>query len=179
MGTGPFLLERFEPGVLVSLVRNPTWWDRFTGNVTRMVYTPIGNDSTRMAALLSGDIDFTHDTPPQDLPRLARESAVRLAQGPENRVLFFVMDQWRDELLYSNVKGRNPFRDVRVREAFASAIDAEALKASTMRGQSVTTACLATAAVGCMAPELEQRPAADPARARRLLADAGLADGFE
>jgi peptide/nickel transport system substrate-binding protein len=179
MGTGPYMLERFEPGIRVTLVKNAAWWDRFDGNVTRIVYTPIGNDSTRMAALLSGDIDFTHDTPPQDLTRLARESAVQLAQGPENRVLFFVMDQFRDELLYASVKGKNPFKDVRVREAFAYAIDAEALKASTMRGQSVTTACMATAAVGCLAPELEQRPAADLVRARRLLAEAGYAEGFE
>jgi peptide/nickel transport system substrate-binding protein len=179
MGTGPFVLVGFEPGVRVVLARNPTWWDRFDGNVTRVVYTPIGNDATRMAALLSGDIDFTHDTPPQDLTRLARESAVKLVQGPENRVLFFVMDQWRDELLYGSVRGRNPFKDARVREAFALAIDAEALKAGTMRGQSVTTACLATAAVGCLASELERRPSADPARARRLLADAGHAEGFE
>ncbi|MFI4928683.1 MAG: ABC transporter substrate-binding protein [Burkholderiales bacterium] len=179
MGTGPFVLERFEPGIRVTLVKNPAWWDRFDGNVTRIVYTPIGNDSTRMAALLSGDIDFTHDTPPQDLTRLANEAAVKLVQGPENRVLFFVMDEFRDELLYANVKGKNPFKDVRVREAFAYAIDAEALKTGTMRGQSVTTACLATAGIGCLAGELEQRAAADPARARRLLAEAGYPDGFE
>ncbi len=179
MGTGPFVLERFEPGIRVTLAKHPAWWDRFDGNVTRIVYTPIGNDGTRTAALLSGDIDFTHDTPPQDLTRLAGESAVRLVQGPENRVLFFVLDQFRDELLHASVKGKNPFKDVRVREAFALAIDAEALKAGTMRGQSVTTACLATAAVGCLAPELEQRPKADPARARRLLADAGYGEGFE
>ena len=179
MGTGPYRLERFEPGVRVTLVKNAGWWDRFDGNVTRIVYTPIGNDSTRLAALLSGDVDFTHDTPPQDLPRLARESAIRLVQGPENRVLFFVMDQWRDELLHGSAGGRNPFKDARVREAFALAIDAEALRTSTMRGQSVTTACMATAAIGCLAPELERRPAADPARARRLLADAGFGEGFE
>jgi peptide/nickel transport system substrate-binding protein len=89
------------------------------------------------------------------------------------------MDQFRDELLYSNVKGRNPFKDVRVREALLLAIDAQAIRASTMRGQSVPTACLATAAIGCHATELEARPASDPARARRLLAEAGYADGFE
>ena len=179
MGTGPFTLERFEPGVRVTLAKNQKWWDRFDGNVTRVVYTPIGNDSTRTAALLSGDIDLTHDAPPQDLARLATERSVKLVQGPENRVLFFVMDQFRDELLHASVKGKNPFKDPRVREAFAYAIDADALKATTMRGQSQPTACLATAGVGCLAPELEQRPAADPARARRLLADAGYGDGFE
>ena len=179
MGTGPFVIESFEPGIRVTLARHAGWWDRFEGNVARVVYTPIGNDATRTAALLSGDIDFTHDTPPQDITRLAREGAVKLVQGPENRVLFFVMDQFRDELQYSSVKGRNPFKDVRVREAFTLAIDAEALKSGTMRGQSVPTACMATAAVGCLAPELEQRPAPDPARARKLLADAGYGEGFD
>jgi peptide/nickel transport system substrate-binding protein len=179
MGSGPYVLERFEPGVRVTLSRNPAWWDRFDGNVTRIVYTPIANDGTRTAALLSGDIDFTHDTPPQDVTRLAGEAGVRLVQGPENRVLFFVMDQFRDELLHASVKGRNPFKDVRVREAFALAIDAEALRVNTMRGQSITTACLATARIGCLAGELETRPAADPQRARRLLAEAGYAQGFE
>jgi peptide/nickel transport system substrate-binding protein len=179
MGTGPFVLESFQPGVRVVLVRNPAWWDRFDGNVTRLVYTPIANDATRTAALLAGDIDFTHDTPPQDVTRLEREASVKLLHGAENRVLFFVMDQFRDELLYASVKGRNPFKDPHVREAFANAIDAQALKTGTMRGQSITTACLATASLGCMAPELEQRPAADPARARRLLAEAGYAGGFD
>jgi peptide/nickel transport system substrate-binding protein len=179
MGTGPFVLESFEPGVKVVMVRNPAWWDRFEGNVDRFVYSPIGNDATRTAALLSGDIDFTHDTPLQDAARLARDPAVKLASGAENRVLFFAMDQFRDELLYSSVKGRNPFKDVRVREAFALAIDADAIKTGTMRGQSAPTACISTAEIGCLATELDKHPAADPARARKLLAEAGYADGFE
>ncbi|MBL8340945.1 MAG: ABC transporter substrate-binding protein [Rubrivivax sp.] len=179
MGTGPFAIESFEPGVRITLVRHAGWWDRFEGNVARVVYTPIANDSTRTAALLSGDIHFTHDTPPADIARLARDHAVKLLQGPENRVLFFVMDMGRDELLHASVKGRNPFKDPRVRQAFAVAIDAEAIKAATMRGQSVPTGCAATSAVGCLAPELEQRVPPDPARARALLAQAGYAEGFE
>ncbi len=179
LGTGPYMLESYEPGVKAVLVRNPKWWDRNEGNIDRIVYTPIANDGTRTAALLAGDIDFTHDTPPQDTTRLSRDPAVKLSTGPENRILFFAMDQQRDELLYASVKGRNPFKDVRVREAFMLAIDAEAIKANTMRGQSVPTACLAPAAIGCLAPELERRPAADPAKAKALLAAAGYPEGFE
>jgi peptide/nickel transport system substrate-binding protein len=179
MGTGPFVLESYEPGVKMVMTRNPRWWGTFEGNVTRIVYTPIGNDATRTAALLAGDIDFTHDTPTQDAARLAKEPSVKLVSGPENRILFFAMDQFRDELLHGSVKGRNPFKDARVREAFALAIDAEALKAGTMRGQSQPTACMATAIPGCLATELDQRPPADPARARKLLAEAGYGDGFE
>ena len=78
---------------------------------------------------------------------------------------FFVLDQFRDELLHASVKGNNPFKDVRVREAFALAIDAEALKAGTMRGQSATTACLATAAVGCLAPDSSSARRQTPQRA--------------
>lgn len=179
LGTGPFTVERWDPGSRLVLVRNPLWWGRFEGNVTRIVFTPIANDATRTAALLSGDIDFMPDTPPQDVTRLARDPAVRLHTGPENRVLFFGMDQARDQLLHGSVKDRNPFKDLRVRQAFALAIDAAAIQSQTMRGQSVPTNCLATSAVGCKAPELEQRPAADPARARALLAEAGYAQGFE
>ena len=179
MGTGPFMLEKYEPGVRITLLRNPNWWSEFDGNVSRIVYTPIANDATRSAALLSGDVDFTQDAPPQDLPRFAREPSMRLATGFENRVVFFGVDQLRDELLYSSVKGRNPFKDIRVREAFHLAIDAEALKTGTMRGQSAPTGCMTTAAIGCLATELETRIPADPTRARQLMAQAGYADGFE
>jgi peptide/nickel transport system substrate-binding protein len=179
MGTGPFILRQREAGVKTVLVRNPNWWDRFEGNVTEVILTPIGSDGTRTAALLSGDIDFTHDAPPQDLARLARDPKVGLHTGPENRVIFFGFDQLRDELLYSNVKGRNPFKDMRVREAFYRAVDAEMLKSTIMRGQSAPTGCMTTARIGCLAPELETRLPADPVRARKLLAEAGYPNGFE
>src|SRR5262249_41907201 len=151
-------------------VRNETWWGKFDGNVTEFVFTPIASDSTRTAALLAGDIDLTHDAPPQDLQRLASDPKVRLSSALENRVIFFGFDQLRDELLYSNVKGRNPFKDARVREAFARAIDSELLKQTVMRGQSAPTGCMTTAVIGCVAKELESRPRADPELARKLLA---------
>lgn len=179
MGTGRFILRSREPGVRTVLVRNPKWWGQFKGNVAEVVYTPIENDSTRSAALIAGDIDFVQDAPPQDLERIAATPGLRLVNGVENRVLFFGFDQWRDELVYSNVRGKNPFKDVRVREAFFRAVNAEALRTSIMRGQSVPTACMAIAAVGCMAQELELRPPPDLERARRLMAEAGYPNGFE
>ena len=152
---------------------------RFEGNATRFVYTPIANDATRTAALLSGDIDFTHEAPPQDVARLSQEPGIRLATGLENRIIYLGFGQYGDELLYSSVKGRNPFKDIRVREAFYLAIDPDALKTGTMRGQSVPTGCLTPAAVGCLAPELEARSPPDPTRAGKLLARAGYAQVFD
>jgi peptide/nickel transport system substrate-binding protein len=180
MGSGPYTLKQREPGMRTVLVRNPQWWGRFDGNVTEVTFTPIANDSTRTAALLSGDVDLIQDSPPQDLLRLARDPAVRLTSGPENRVIFLGLDQFRDQLLYSNVKGRNPLKDQRVREAFFHAIDVHALRKSIMRDQSVPTACITVAALGCKpAAELEVHPPADVGRARRLMAAAGYPDGFE
>jgi peptide/nickel transport system substrate-binding protein len=179
MGTGAWILKEREPGVRTVLVRNPHHWRTFEGNVDEVVYTPIAHDATRTAALITGDIDFAQAVALQDLERLAKNPQIRITSGVENRLIFFGFDQARDELLYSNVKGRNPLKDVRVREAFYRAIDVEMLKSKVMHRQSAPTACMTMAAVGCLATELEARPGADIARARQLMADAGYAGGFE
>ena len=179
MGSGAWILKAREPGVRTVLVRNRNHWRAFEGNVDEVAYTPIANDATRTAALISGDIDFTQEIAPQDVDRLAQHPQIRVTTGVENRVIFFGFDQERDELLYSSVKGRNPFKDVRVREAFFHAVDTGLLMSKVMRGQSVPTACMTMAAVGCHASELEVRGGPDVNRARQLMADAGYANGFE
>jgi peptide/nickel transport system substrate-binding protein len=178
-GSGPYVLRSREPGVRTVLERNTHWWKKFEGNVTELVFTPISSDPTRTAALLSGDVDFVNDPPPQDIDRLANNPALRVSRTTENRVLMFGFDQARDELLYSNVKGKNPLKDVRVREAIYRAIDAEAIRSKIMHGQAIATGCLATSAVGCADPALETHPPIDLDRAHKLMADAGYADGFE
>ena len=121
MGTGPFKLVSYEPGVKTVLAKNPDWWGikdrRFEGNVDLLEYRPIASAPTRMAALKSGEIDFVLDPPPQDIPRLKQDPKMKIVEGNENRTIFFGMDQYRDELLYSGVKGKNPFKDKRVRQA--------------------------------------------------------------
>jgi len=120
------------------------WWGagegRAPGNVTEVVYTQVSADATRTAALLSGQIDFVLDPPPQDLARLEATRETKVVRGPENRIVFLGFDQSRDELLYSSVKGRNPFKDARVRRAVYQAIDIEALRARTMRGSALPPA---------------------------------------
>ena len=177
-GTGPYLLKTREPGVRTVLVRNPDWWGGKEGDVDEIVHTPIGSDATRMAALLSGEIDFVPDPAPQDIARFAANPAFRVYTGLENRVLFFGFDQFRDALDGSDVTGRNPFKDRRVREAFAKAIDVDVLQAKIMRGQSVATGCMTTAPVGCLDASLEKHPPADVAGAKQLMAAAGYSNGF-
>lgn len=181
-GTGPYMLKSREPDVKTVLVKNPNWWGikegLFEGNVDEVIFTPIGSDATRLAALLSGDVDLINDPPPQDVPRLKQNSGVTVLEGVEIRVIFIGMDQQRDELLYSNVKGRNPFKDKRVRQALYQAIDIDTMRTTTMRGLSQPTGAMLPAPLPWIV-EPEKRFPFDRAKARQLLADAGYPKGFE
>src|SRR5437773_601735 len=176
-GTGPYMLKSREPDVKTIMVRNPNWWGKPSGNVTEVTYLSIKSDATRVSALIAGNVDLILDPPPQDVPRLRRQEKVRVIEGTENRIIFFGFDQRRDELLFSDVKGKNPFKDKRVREAIYRAIDIEALKRVTMRGQAQPTGGI-TPSILASNPEAEARLPYDPARAKKLLAEAGYPNGF-
>ncbi len=179
-GTGPFVLVSRQPGIRTTYRRNPAWWGQAEGNVQEIVYTPIANDATRLAALVSGEIDFVLDPAPRDVPRLRNTAGVKVVEGPENRILFVGMDQQRDELLYGSVKNRNPFKDQRVRRALLAAVDIETIRAKLMNGMSVPTGGNTPSPLAAFNdPEIEKRAPFDLALARRLMAEAGYADGFE
>jgi peptide/nickel transport system substrate-binding protein len=89
------------------------------------------------------------------------------------------MDQKRDELQFSSVKGNNPFKDVRVRRAFYQAIDEETIKARVMRGAALPTGLMVGAAVRGFQADMNKRPPYDVEAAKKLLADAGYPNGFE
>lgn len=180
-GTGPYMLVSRQPGVKTVYKRNPAWWGKFEGNVQEIVFTPIANDATRLAALVSGEIDFVLDPAPRDVPRLRNTAGVKIIDGPENRIVFIGMDQFRDKLLYGSVPGdKNPFKDERVRKALYHAVDIETLRTKLMNGLSVPTGGLTPSPLGAYNDaEIEKRLPYDLALARKLMADAGFADGFE
>ncbi len=179
-GTGPYLLASRQPGIKTTFKRNPQWWGAWQGNVQAIEYTPIANDATRLAALVSGQIDFVLDPAPRDVPRLRNTAGVKVLEAPENRVLFIGMDQQRDSLLYGSLKDRNPFKDARVRRALYQAIDIETIKSKLMNGLSAPTGNLLASPLGSYSdPAFEVRLPFDLPRARALMAEAGYADGFE
>lgn len=180
-GTGPFKLESREPGVKTVLTINEDWWDKDNQNfnVTEVVMTPIGSDATRTAALLSGELDLMFPAPVQDVERINSSGVATVLQGPELRTIFLGMDQARDELLYSSVKGTNPFKDPKVRQAFYQAIDAEAIKSKVMRGASTPAGLLLAPGLSGFNPDLNDRLPYDPDAAKALLAEAGYPDGFQ
>jgi peptide/nickel transport system substrate-binding protein len=177
-GTGPFRIESHQPGVKTVFKPNAGWWGKPEHNLTEVIFTPISSDATRVAALLSGEVDIIEPVPIQDIQRVNSANNVQVLTGPELRTIFLGFDQVRDELLESNVKGKNPFKDKRVREAFYKAVDVETIKTRVMRGLSTPSALM-------IAPELFAfskdftRPKFDPDGAKKLLAEAGYPNGFE
>jgi peptide/nickel transport system substrate-binding protein len=179
-GTGAFILTSRQAGVKTTLRRNPNWWGwkaKFgDSNIDDVVFTPIGQDATRVAALLSGDIDMIYTVPVQDIDRV-KQGGFKVHQEAELRTIFLGMDQARDELLESSVKGKNPFKDVRVRRAMFQAIDENAIVSRVMRGAASPARGMVVDFVNGYDPAFQRYPY-DPDAAKKLLSEAGYPNGF-
>ena len=181
MGTGPYMVKEWQPDQKLVMVKNPMWWgwkDAST-NVTEIIYTPIKSEATRVAALLSGEVDFVLDPSPQDLGRMRANPNLKVIDGVENRTIFLGMDQYREELPGSNVKGKNPLKDQRVRMALYRGIDVDTIQRVTMRGLSQPTGALVAPQVAGWTEAVHRRFPYDPEAAKKLLAEAGYPQGFE
>ena len=181
MGSGAFMVKEWQPDQKLVLVKNPNWWgwSEAPTNVTEIIYTPIKNEATRAAALLSGEIDFVLDPSPQDLGRMRSNSNLKVVDGVENRTIFLGLDHHRDELPGSNVKGKNPLKDVKVRKALYQAIDIDTIQRVTMRGLSQPTGALVSSQVNGWTEGVNKRFAYSQDDAKKLLAEAGYPQGFE
>ena len=181
-GTGPFMLARYEADVRTLLKANPAWWGRGTafggGNLDEVSYQVIQSDATRLAALASGQVDFVIDPPFQDLLRLKADKSLKVSQVDDIGTQYFALDQHSAELAGSDVKGRNPFKDLRVRRALQLALDSELIVRQVLRGEGKVTGSFVSPLVDGYLAEFEPRPKADPAAARALLKQAGYEHGF-
>ena len=178
-GTGAYMIKGWEPDKRVVMAANTNWWDKREGNVTEVIYTPIKADATRIAALLSGDVDMVTDLPTQDVPRLRQDSKLKVLDGAENRTIFIALDVGSPELKYASVKGANPFKDVRVRRALNMAVDRESIRRVTMRGLSIPAGLMIAPNVHGYEKDIDLVPPFDAEGAKKLLAEAGYPKGFE
>ena len=178
-GTGPYIIKVWEPDKRVVFAQNKDWWGKLDGNVTDVIYTPIKSDATRVSALLSGEVDLVTDLPTQDVERLRKEPNLKILDGHEVRTIFIGLDQHNDELKYASVKGKNPFKDVRVRRALNMAVDREAIRKVTMRGLSIPAGIMIAPGVHGYSTQIDTVQKYDPAGAKKLLAEAGYPQGFE
>ena len=131
-----------------------------------------------MAALISGEMDIVQPVPVQDWQRLEDAPGVKPLTAPEARAVFIGMDQARDELLYSDVKGKNPFKDPKVREAVVLAVDTNAINAKIMRGAAQPLGSLVATSINGYDDSYGAPIKPDPERAKKLLAEAGYPKGF-
>jgi len=180
-GTGAWRLERYEPDVRTVLKRHPGWWGRTdprNGNVDEVRFVTIKSDATRLAALASGEVDLVMDPPYQDIGRLQRDERFTVVQTADIGQQYLTFDQARDELADSDVKGRNPFKDLRVRRAVAHAINVPLIIDKVLRGQARQTGAFLSPLVDGSPAELDRPLPYDPARAKALLAEAGYPNGF-
>lgn len=179
IGTGPYRITGWTPEQRITMTINNDWWDKHGGNVKEVIYTPIKSDPTRVAALLSGDVDMLTDLPTQDISRLRQDSKLKVVDGPEVRTIYLAPDLGSPELKHSNIKGKNPFADKRVRQALSLAIDREAIRRTTMRGLSIPAALIVAPGVNGHEDALDKPAPANVDAAKKLLADAGYPNGFE
>jgi peptide/nickel transport system substrate-binding protein len=178
-GTGPFRVRERQPNVRTVFTRNGTYWGKIDGNAQEIIFTPIANPATRVAALVSGEVDVMEPVPVQDIARINAAPNARVITGPEMRTIFLGMDQKRDELQYSNIKGKNPFKDKRVRQAFYQAIDIVGIQKTVMRGASKPTGLLVGPGINGWTAEQDKRLPYDVEAAKKLLTEAGYPNGFE
>ena len=178
-GTGPFKLVERVADTRTVVEPNPEWWGKAPHNLTRAVFTPIKNAATRVAALLSGEVDMIYPVPLQDVDRIKNNPGTRMLQGPELRTIFFGFDQHRDELLDMPGTKKNPFKDQRVRKAFYQAIDINGINRVVMRGASQPSGSMIAPGINGFVEEIHKaRYPYDPEAAKKLLAEAGYPNGF-
>jgi peptide/nickel transport system substrate-binding protein len=166
-GTGPFIVTEREQGVRLKLKRFADYWDKDSpGNVDEIVFTPIKEPATRVAALLAGDVDFIGPVPPTDLERLRNAPCCTLVTIPSARVLTFELNQDRVPA----------FKDKRVRLAIAHAVNSQGIASKIMRGLATAAGQLSPPGYAGHDPALA--PRYDLAKAKALMQEAGYADGF-
>ncbi|WP_424965846.1 ABC transporter substrate-binding protein [Dinoroseobacter sp. S375] len=180
MGTGPYVLTSREPDVRTVLTLNGDYWGtgEFPLGVTEIIYTPIQNAATRVAALLTGEVDFIQDVPVQDLERVGGTDGLEVRTAAQNRVIFFGMNSGPDDITRDNVEGANPLGDARVRKAMSMAINRDAIKQVVMRGQSAPAGMIAPPFVNGWTEEMDGASMTDIDAAKALMEEAGYADGF-
>lgn len=181
IGTGPFRLEDMRGQEGMTVTRNDAYWGERAA-YQRVDLRVIGNDASRLAALLSGDVALIESVPPGDVERLQRDARLSVFRRNSDRIMYLLPNVRLDQFpLITDANGqplqRNPLRDVRVRQALSIAIDRQALVTHALDGQGVATVQMVPEQFGGFDPSITV-PAADPARARALLAEAGYPGGF-
>lgn len=179
VGTGPFKFVRFQRDDRVELERNEAYWGPKAA-WSKVTLRFIAADPTRVAALLSGDVDAIENVPTADLKRIRENQNLNFFSKVSHRMIYFNLDQREKSPHVFDADGkpldRNPLRDVRVRKALSMAVNRDAIKDRLMEGLSLPTANLVPPTLFGHNPTL--KPVFDADGAKKLLTEAGYPNGF-
>jgi peptide/nickel transport system substrate-binding protein len=177
IGTGPFKFVKWQQGDGVTLARNDGYWGKKpTWNTVTFKF--ITNDSSRVAALLAGDVDLIENVPTPDLGTIKKSKKARLASTASNRVMYLHMDQDREVSPFAaGPDGKNPLRDVRVRRALSMAINRGLMVQRIMDGEGIPAGQLVPDGYFGYVSDIKPEKF-DPEGAKKLLAEAGYPKGF-
>jgi peptide/nickel transport system substrate-binding protein len=176
---GPWQFVERVPQDRIVLERSPHYFDASQAKVDRLVFRIISDDNVRVANLRSGDVDFMHLVNPTDAASLRKEGRFEVASVTGIGYSGITINL-RNKTGKNNPPGDlgTPLaNDPRVREAFELSIDREALNQVVWEGQ-YTPGCTPVSPVSPFYDRSRKCPTRDVARARKLLADAGLAGGY-
>lgn len=180
-GTGPFVLVSREIGNRTVMRRNDAYWSNAQSpvEITELIYRSLPNDTERVQALVSGEVDFIQDVPVNELPRLQANKALTVNTGPENTSVFLGLNVGPGSRSEVGTENRNPLADRRVREAISTAINRQAIQRGVLLGQAIPTGTVAPSSINGYPRQLDRFPPFDAARAKALLTEAGFAGGFQ
>ena len=166
IGTGPFMITDFQPGTSVRLERNPHYWQDGMPYLDAIDIRIIPDESVRRTALVSGDVDWAISVPPQALDQLRAEEGIVVDETTAGAYWYIGVNLERE-----------PLNDPRVRQALAFAVNRENIAVAASFGTAQpTNGPIPSSSAWAMDHEPYSY---DPERARELLAEAGLADGFD
>jgi len=167
VGTGPFKLETWEPGVKVGLVRNDDYWGG-APKIRQAIYVPIIEAQARLSAIKTGEIDLTMDVPPDSLDDLRKDPNIVVSETNSSAVWYIVLNT------------RHPIlKDKRVRQAMNYAVNKEAIIRDILKGTAIVAVSPLSPVYGPYAEPGVQRYPYDPEKAKGLLKEAGQASGFD
>jgi peptide/nickel transport system substrate-binding protein len=180
VGTGPFKYAEYTPGNRIVMQRHDGYWGE-KPQWQRVAFRGIKSDPSRVAALLAGDVDMIDEVPATDMERLKKDPKLTIAQTTSNRIIYLHLDHFRDDSPFVKAKDggaiKSPLRDRRVRQAISKMIDRDTIVSRVMEGMAVKAGQLLPEGFFGVSTKL-QPVAYDPAGAKKLLAEAGVPNGF-